>query len=645
MFVGRTDLLQFVDQLVDAPEGEEAPSVRPLLTVEGCGGSGRTAMLNRIYSSWRGRTPTVLVRPLERPYDSGDPIRPVLAAIMLGLTPGMPGYSLAFPRTMVAQIAIDLDFSQVPVADHRAHLRAELNRHRHGRTLVALVDGLVAVVGDQAAGIGIPGVAIVAPAVVQHINEFVVRRLVHGTWLTRITWQAAVPWFGHQDLGLHNDPEDVLIRLALEAASSDAVTRRGMDDLVLGAFLADLRESAARIRGRRPKVLVLLDDGDARASVAFLGSLLRIRRSLAAVGVRDTDPLAVVAGSSGLLAKELARDFLAPEVSQRPPNPGPSAVPDPAWLRLGLPDLSPVETESVARQVDSVTPVRISGPVHRLTDGHPATTSAVLDRIRDDPRLVADLDSVLDAPGPGSAPTFQQYLLEPFVRALSPQRTVNSDLSEALVTISAARNKREAKLLLPALPPGIDHGSVLFESSSLWTPTADESAAVLPPVVRALGLRILAARTTPPAKSWDRMFRLLYAAAEPDDRVAKLYYKRLLQGSAAIADELAQSLGQLPSRQWLSEFDQIASAFDPRRTDHAVLAAPDQGTTAKYRITVLLAATAAFESDPRVTTREQKAQLCGRISGSYWELAAPATDGDPFRDRSGRYQNLAAEFQ
>lgn len=641
MFVGRAGLLQFIDQLVRPTESSDAGVLCPLITLEGCGGSGRTATVDEIYTRWHERTPTVLVRPLERPYDEQGPIRPVLTAAMLGLTPGISGYSMAFKRTLVAQIAISIDFSAIPVADQRDHLRSELNRYRHRESLVQLVDNLLTVAGDQAAGLGVPGAAIVAPFILQQLNEFLVRRMVHGTWLTRITWRAAVPWFGHQDLGLQDSPEEVLIRLSLNAGSEDTETRSAIDDLLLSAFLADVRECAGRTQGRRPRVLILLDDGDAPASVAFLGSLLRTRRSLAAARVHDIDPLAVIATSSGLLAQQLSGDVQVPQISSEPPDAEFDSTSQ-KWLRLGLPEFSGVKVENLARHVDSVTPTKISGPVHRLTGGHPATTSAVLDRIRDDPALVVDLDAVLAAPGPAPAPTFREHLLRPFVRALSPRRSVDADLREALVTISAARTKQEAKLLVPVLPDGVGDESVLFESPSLWTTADDEARQELPPVVRMLGLRILAARTDP-EHSWSRIFQLLYVGTR-SDRVANLYYKRLLQGSTAIVDDLLESLQRLPTEQWLSEFDRIVSVFDPRRTDHAVLAAPDHGTEASYRLGVLLAATSVFESDPSVTTRVQKARLCHRIEASYQALAPLATDGNPLRARHARFDKLATQF-
>ncbi|WP_410643489.1 hypothetical protein [Amycolatopsis sp. lyj-346] len=91
MFVGRTSVLELIDELT-GPRGQTAPAgPRPVVVLTGCGGSGRTAILREALRTWRDRTASVLVQPLV-PDGDGTSLRPLLTSIMLGLGVGVAGY-------------------------------------------------------------------------------------------------------------------------------------------------------------------------------------------------------------------------------------------------------------------------------------------------------------------------------------------------------------------------------------------------------------------------------------------------------------------------------------------------------------------------------------------------------------------------
>lgn len=645
MIVGRAELLELIDTLVRVPRGNAEDTGKPVLVLEGYGGVGRTTVLEQVLNRWQRRTPTVLVRPLERPYDQYNPARPVLAAAMLGLSMDLPGFTMAFPRILVAQIAINADFAAVPATEHRDHLRTVLNRYKDRAILVGFIGDLVGLAGAQAANLKMPGASAIAPALAQHLSNLVVGRLTRGRLITKITWGSAVSWYGHQDLGLRADAETELIELAIKSASADAAIRRGVDDVLISAFLADLRHSAARVAGRPSNVVVLLDDGDAPAAVAFTGALLRSRKAMAAAGSPLTDPLTLVTASSGVLMEELAGQV--PAASTWTPrqrfDPGSGM----AWARLALSDLSEFEVKTLAKDVTSIEADRIGAQVYRLTGGHAATTGYVLDWIkqewsRQDDRSADDLDRLLTDGRAAPGTSVQRHLLGVFACDLHPRKQLDEHLLEALVTVSAARTKGDASHLRSLLPPGMEERSPLFQSSTLWS-RSDEHGE-LPAFVRRLGLRELA-EPTDTRPGWERVFATLLGAVDPDDRAARLHYARLLHGGAAIVGELVGLLSTLPAREWLVLFDQIVAISDPRRPDAALIDGGDHANSSSEHIAVLLAVVPAIETDLRITTDERRELLCLRVAHSYDRLADHATDRSPFLLRANIYHDRARRFR
>ncbi|MFF0529533.1 hypothetical protein ACFYT3_14185 [Nocardia amikacinitolerans] len=634
VIVGRAELLELIDTLVRVPRGNTEETGNPVLVLEGYGGSGRTTVLEQVLDRWQRRTPTVLVRPLERPYDQFNPARPVLAAAMLGLSMDLPGFPMAFPRIVVAQIAINENFTEIPATEHRERLRTVLNQYKDRAALVGFIGDLVGLVGAQAANIKLPGASVIAPTLSQHLSNLVVGRLTRGRLITKITWGSAVSWYGHQDLGLRADAETVLIELAIKAANEDPAIRRGVDDLLISAFLADLRHSAARVAGRPSNVVVLLDDGDAPAAIAFTSALLRARKAMAATGSPLTDPLTLVTTSSGVLAEELDGQVAAP-VTWTPRRRVEPTARD-AWARLRLGDFTEFEVKTLAKEVTSIEADRIGERVYQLTDGHPAATAYVLDRMRR--QATDDLDALLrgNHAGPGTA--VQRHLLGAFARDLDPRKQLDEGMLDALVTVSAARTKGDALRLVPLLPSGIGERSPLFRSPSLWS--GQGNSAVLPAFVRRMGLRELAARANS-RPGWDEVFEKLLDTVPSGDRTSRLYYTRLLHSGTDIVEELGELLPTMAATGWLSLFDKIVEMSDPRRPDAGLVDGSDRATSRDEHIAALLALVPAEESDPRVARDERRSILCTRVAHSYERLADHATDRSSFLLRANEYHERA----
>ncbi|WP_431963052.1 hypothetical protein [Nocardia sp. bgisy134] len=637
VIVGRAELLELIDTLVRVPRGNTETAGNPVLALEGYGGAGRTTVLEQVLDRWQRRTPTVLVRPLERPYDQYNPARPVLAAAMLGLSMDLPGFPIAFPRTLVAQLAINENFTEVPATEHRERLRTVLNRYRDRAALVGFIGDLVGLVGAQAANIKLPGAAVIAPTLSQHLSNLVVGRLTRGRLITKITWGSAVSWYGHQDLGLRADAETVLIELAIKAAVEDPDIRRGVDDLLISAFLADLRNSAARVAGRPSNVVVLLDDGDAPAAVAFTSALLRSRKALAAAGSSLTDPLTLITTSSGVLAEELDGQVPAAATWTSRQRADPAA--NEAWARLPLNDLSEFEVKTLAKDVTAIEADRIGAQVYRLTDGHPAATGYVLNRIKQARQRSDDLEALLRDNHAGPGTTVQRHLLGLFARDLHPRKQLDEGILDALVTVSAARTKGDALRLLTLVPSGIGDRSPLFRSPTLWSAPTDDG--VLPAFTRRMGLRDLAGRTDDTPPGWDRVFGMLLDTVSSEDRAGRLHYTRLLHGGAAIVDELADLLSTSDTTKWLSLFDEIVEISDPRRPDAGLIDGSDHATTPGEHIAVLLAVVPALESDLRITTVQRREILCARAGHSFDRLADHALDRTPILVRANVYHDCA----
>ncbi|WP_199440232.1 hypothetical protein [Umezawaea beigongshangensis] len=625
VFVGRNGLVTLVDRLTEA----SGAGNRPVLVVEGCGGSGRTTLLHHAQKKWQHRTATALVSPGRLKSDENRAVRPVLAATMLGLSVAdAPGYRLVFERVLLAEIAIGAELGGIDPGDSLAKLREAINRYRDRDALTKLVHGLLEGGVGLVANLVPAGLAAVLPTLVARAAEVVVDRLRRSRRGTRLTWSGeALDWFGHQDQGLPHNGEQVLIQLGDRAHKEEPALRREVDDLLAGALLADLRHSVTGLTDRPWNVLVLLDDGDSPAAAAFTTALLRARRALADThGGTGPDPLTLVTTSGGVLVRELAGGLPAPAVVAE----SEAAATEPAgtWLRVLSEDLRLTDVENLTKNhfwPNDLAGATVAGVVHGLTRGHPESTSYVLRRLHDEPALVHDFDRLLRSDGPTPGVPAHRHLLRPFVRG---HRGRPDSLLDALVTLSAARDRLEAQGLADLLPDPITLDSPLFTHPTLWTGPGPTDR--LHPLARYLGLRALA----DDPDRWTALFGRLRASAH--DKTAELRHARLLGDRDAVAAQLVELLRVLPTDQWLARFDVITEDPDPRERDVDVVRGVGRPKTPVGHAYRLLGVVPAACYDPCWTEEDALSTFHDTARQAYAQLSEVALDSGPLLERARR---------
>lgn len=611
-----------------------------MLLVAGSGGSGRSALLRELWSEWKQKTPTVWVDPGAID-DDADSLRPVLVAIMQGLSDPVRGYAVEFPRVVLAHIAM-----QVPVLDvapDRAHeaMRTRMNVYRDRAKLIDFLGELIAAFGSVEQGVHMPGYAVVADAVARDAAQRIADRLRRSPLLMRFTWDAALRWFGHQDTGLHFTPETALVQLNRQAHIDSTAVRRGVDDLLVGALLADLRESLAKAVGRPHNALVLLDEGDTRPARAFVSALVRIRRG------RDpraglVDPLVVVTTSGGALAEDLPGehgqrswdDARLPEMDAADLQAGG------LWLPIRLGCLRAEDTQRLAKTHDWPAELgahRVAAAVHRLTGGYAEATERLLGALAADPKRVEDVDAALRSPFGAGSSTLEDALFTTVAEGLTARGRLDEDLREMLVTIAAARDLAEAERL-PAML-GVPMNPAMIESRTMWSAFGPRGPA-LPTLVRDLGLRALARRPEDHPQSWERVFTALRDGAErAGDQAGRLHHELALGNRAVAVDALTAALPDTPDEQWLALLDEVTAAYDPSGMATVnELAYPVMALSAPRDAVDRLVSTLHALSAPRLSARETLRGLYLLAENDYRMLAGLSL---AFVSRARQYRHLA----
>jgi hypothetical protein len=290
----------------------------------------------------------------------------------------------------------------------------------------------------------------------------------------------------------------------------------------------------------------------------------------------------------------------------------------------------------------------VAQAVHRLTLGHAAATSLVLDRLQATPQLVDDLDGVLRRPGPTPGRTLEQDLLDGIVAGLSPQRHVDPHLREDLVTLAAARDKAEAQQLAALLDTPVDAEPVLFTSTTLWSAGGPRGHPALAPFVRYLLLRSLAARPDSHPAGWRVAFGTLAAASadRPDDLAGRLHHELALGCHPAVSAELDRLLPELSGAGWLALLDQAVSTPDlrpPAAADDPTVPDSTPGPRTERRTCVgQLVSSLHALADPRRSDRDRLRRLYLIASHDYRQLANSSPDGlTDFLARAQQHQRLA----
>ncbi|MGH3854535.1 MAG: hypothetical protein ACRDR6_13770 [Pseudonocardiaceae bacterium] len=590
---------------------------------------------------WAPRTPTARVDPLALPDDEAGAQRPLLAAVLLGLSADVPGYTVSFKRVVLAYIAMSAPV-QAPDPTHALELmRERLNTYRDPNVLIEVVDGAFTLAAAAVKSFPVPVVSNVGSAALKEIGRAIVKRLARAGWRARWNWKDALKWFGHRDQGLHNDPIRALVTLSIQAHSENVAVRADVDDLLVGALLADLRDSLGRVTGRPWNAVVLLDNSDAPAATWFVTALVRVRQHLAAQDA-PPDPLTVVAASGGSLAASLAGHTPA-HVQWRESHVVDKNAEDVrragAWLSVVLGELSVADVRQLAMACvwpEWLGTGVVASTLHRLTSGHAAATELVLKDLQAAPHFIDDMDQILRRPAPGDECTVEQSLLDRIVAGLSPRKRLDPHLRADLVTLSAARDRAEALELGTLLTTPLDAAQVLFTSTTLWSGTGPRGHPALAPFIRYLLLRELANRREDP--QWGSVFATLRDRVSQTDLSGRLHHTLALGETTAVAEELARLLPSYPGQDWLTLLDQIVATPDPRRKLPTPL---DRRNEHRAPVTRLVSQVHTL-SDPRFSNRDTLRHSYLVIANDYRDLANTPPDGPKlFLDRVWRYQRLA----
>jgi hypothetical protein len=634
----RSSLVSLIDQFVRVETGPQAPRdfPRPILVLEGVGGSGRSHVLDDTWRRWAKRTPIAKVDPLVAA-DDGDSMRPVLTAVMLGLTAEAPGYRVSFPRVVLAHIAMSAPIDEADPAKSILVMRERINTYRD-RSLVATL--LQRVLAMAAAPLGLD------PASLDVTLEQLTGRLDRSGLRSRVLWRDALAWFEHQDQGFRHDPEHALVRLSLQAKVQDAGVQEDVDRLLVLALLADLRSSFDRAVNHPSRAVVLLDNGDVPSAAGFMRILVKVRDILARHQV-PRDPLTVITTSGGYLLAEAAG--LSGREAQWPESAlaglSDSDLSDSrTWLRVLLDGLTADAVQhmvaaDLTQWPSSLGTGTITRSVRLLTDGHAEATNLVLTRLRENAELIDDLGRVLSERVPDPAQTMESYLIDKIAMDMSPRRRLLAPIREALITLAGARDTDEARCLTPLLGNAVHAEPILFSSPPLWPAplSAEPERWAMAPFVRFLLLRELAARPDNHQASWAKVFRRLRDHTQDHDICGRLHHELALGNQEIVVGELAGLLAEISGAEWLRCVDQIVATPAPSARRGPARPGPDTEPRAAA-VSQLVTALHRL-ADPLLSDRETRHGLyiiageeCRRLSD---------VDALPFLERAQHFQKLA----
>ncbi len=524
----------------------------PVLVVEGFRGTGKTAVLSRL-AGLLEQIPHARI-DLEKNRHASVPA--VLSAIAFDLSRKYPRYTLRFPRFIVGQLAAGLELDLTDHAQASRQVVAALEHHRD-------IDDVREVLVDTAETVLSVTSPIKPPrSLLRHGVDWLSRH-APGRYLTLGAYQN---WYGHRDLGLHNDPIDTLIDLNRWATDvEDEDNRQRIDELLWSAFLADLRSEFGR--GRRAderslNCVVLLDNADSTLGRRFLDQLVHARKQRAVGDQDDPDPLTVVATSRGRLLDVVPE---ADRVRMAPDEPAADTVWSRRWwLGYRLPDLT---MDEVGRAIADLGLAlrkqdRLTRIVYGLTDGHQSSAALILDAVaKHPPEKWVEPEGLLahTEPGPGDQPvTVEERMLDRLLVGIS-----DAELRD-LVTCAPTRQRAHALALV-----GQDDLLVTGQSGYdevidplLW-PAADSAGLA---VLRRLLLRRLAARTDDALPAWGQVCARLRSVCQ--DECGDLYYALAGGELGFVAGRLNGRLTELSSTEWLELATWVAAApYQPRRRE------------------------------------------------------------------------------
>ncbi len=654
-FYGREQILARAGEMI-AVNNLHPDSPKSMLIIEGCGGSGRSALISEIAERWAAHAPTAKLDALTLKRPPGQEAAPTAVTILLGsamrqFTDRVPGYKVSWGRLSLMLIAMAKPVSMTALDGGEQEMLGRLaSASRDHSVLENLFEWFMNLPLSIPVTAGV--VTVDVGPLARSATEQVVRRMGRSARHPEQRWQPALSWFAPQ--GDWHAAIRELIRFSLIAGNSagerDSARRLQADSLLMNAFLSDLAESAAELRGRPNNFAVLLDNADCPAGEDFLAAVARARREMFRWPAA-ADPLAVIA--AGGKPRVVDQSTLAA-------SDGESGADDrPDVLRLRLDGLSSSEimwlTGEYPWSAAEIDPPRhvIAHLVYLLTGGHCLASRLVLKELQLDPDLAADLNRLLGLPEAGrtgqhgeeAAEAEQrvpggvaQRVLHVIAAGLAPHGVALPQFSHDLVTLSAARHRDEARRLRGRLLTAKVDREQLF-SDVLWShPTPDGRLAMVP-VARHLLLRELAARPRLSEVCWESLFEGLsktqgkpgqgqaaegerQPAAPPDARpgaqpVDRLHHRLALGEAAAVAGELAGLAPDSPEETWLAWLDAMTVTPVPQRL--AITGLPASADGLQRNVYQLITALQQL-ADTCGHSRDRLYELYSRISSVYTNL-------------------------
>jgi hypothetical protein len=636
----REALLSFADgYVVHRPEGN-----RPVVVVEGCGGSGRTSMLEVVAKEHKDAVALARVDArqavgLSRHGEVSGLL--LLAAYGLSNVPrGMPRPH--FHRLFVAHTALaqEIDLATGPDNVGR-EMRAALARYRSQGQALQLAGQLLTGAGVAVLGQlkGVPPLEGLADSI-KAASSAAVAALDQSPWWQRRWLPDATRWLGGEDEGREGDPVLAMIELNTwrQTGQENQIDRR-----LVSAFRGDLRTGLPRRRAYDCELL--LDNADNPAARSFLRHLVAERQL---PGARP-DPLVVFAGSGGgLMAAPRPPEqhvHRCDEAGLRKlPEPPP---PDLAWIRVRLGPLSAADVYALIPSgpdfagVDDEWLARI---VMANTGGHPGAVRLFVDALLRHPDLLADVDDLLATRAADR--TLAEEILHEIVLGTDPDNQPTDGYLATLTTLAAARHADEADRMVAGgrLRAATDHDIEVLQAETLWPPPRPGEPGRLLPVARYLLLHALGRRAPEDPGSWVNLFGWLSDNTPADDPVGGLHH-RFATGEKVGAD-LGAQLNTVSATVWLDRVDKIVATPDlrprgarPKTDDFGV------GEDVPGMIDQLLVAHREL-NDPRLTHTGRFRARCLQIADLYLQLSRKVSrNAREFRERAAWYRALADTYQ
>jgi len=695
-FYGREQLLSLADQLVQTRGGPliRPDGYRPILVLDGCGGSGRTRFLETFGDRWAAEIPEARVmdplahaarnRSSSRGDAVGSAVRSMLPQILSDLGSEVPGYHLSFGRVTIAYVAMQAPVTSADPDEAKREMLGRLANCRGARLTSLLTEAI------QVSAAGVPSTPSVdSHAIAEHVAGLLTMRVQRVRFLARIDRGPALLWFAPKGQSGTDAALGALVNLSRLASSPSPAASKAVDQCLIRALLDDLRQSVVKIPQRPGNCLLLLDDADSPAGMEFLENLLRARLDQSQAGMA-ADPLTVVAASGdlrmlGTMSKRRCdvADLTAADLGRTA-----------AWIRVALNDMSPVDVQNLVDEKMSLSVAMdaTEAPldnfatqhlIYRLAGGHALTTCLALHKLENQPHLIGDLSHLLKGDGLKESESLEQHVLQKIVRTLQPRRRDIPRFWNDLAVMSAARNRDEVGYLAKFFSGPADWRERALLCDSLWCrPQRDGSVAMLP-VARYFLLRKLA------ETQWDEVFAALYevyetpsgsarhakdqendapevapgpsgipvpAASSADQSAGRLHHALALGRTAEAATDLTRFLkasaaakNAAAADRWLTLLDAVLVTPDLRHAPHQqpeeltaqqALTRSEQGATVLGLVTELHSC-----ADPCAGGPEVLRERYWTISSHYGRLVPylPAATVQ-LLDRAARYANLAEDL-